>query len=68
MFEDRADYLYAAVTGPRDSREISIAYWTDIARECGLEPLADLLLAEPERVHASFVHGYRHLPAVLEKY
>lgn len=26
------------------------------------------VLAEPERVHASFVHGYRHLPVSLEKY
>jgi cytochrome P450 len=26
------------------------------------------VLAEPERVHASFVHGYRHMPVVLEKY
>lgn len=26
------------------------------------------VVSEPERVHASFVHGYRHLPVVLEKY
>ena len=26
------------------------------------------VLAEPERVHASFVHGYRHMPVQLEKY
>jgi cytochrome P450 len=26
------------------------------------------VLAEPERVHASFVHGYRHMQVELEKY
>ena len=26
------------------------------------------VVGEPERVHASFVHGYRHLPVVLEQY
>lgn len=26
------------------------------------------VLAEPERVHASFVHGYRHMPVQLERY
>ena len=26
------------------------------------------VLAEPERVNASFVHGYRHMPVELERY
>ena len=26
------------------------------------------VLAEPERVHACFVHGYRHMPVQLERY
>ena len=33
-FEDRLDYLFAEVTGPRDSREISTAYWQRIAERC----------------------------------
>ena len=34
VIEDRPDYLYAAVSGPRDSQEISQAYWTRVAAEC----------------------------------
>ena len=26
------------------------------------------VVGEPDRVNACFVHGYRHLPVVLEKY
>lgn len=46
MFEDRADYLYAAVTGPRDSHEISMAYWRQIAAECERRKTRKLMVVE----------------------
>jgi len=33
-FEQRPDYLYAHVSGPQDSPEITLAYWREIATEC----------------------------------
>ena len=30
-FEDRPGFLQATVTGPRDSHDISLAYWRAIA-------------------------------------
>lgn len=46
MFEDRADYLYAAVTGPRDSLDISMAYWRQIAAECERRNTRKLMVVE----------------------
>ena len=34
VFERRALYLFAKVSGPRDTLQISIDYWTEIAEEC----------------------------------
>ncbi|KFN42860.1 hypothetical protein [Arenimonas oryziterrae] len=33
-FEQRPNYLYAVVSGPEDSLEITLAYWREIAVEC----------------------------------
>ena len=33
-FEQRSGYLYAHVSGPQDSFEITLAYWTAITAEC----------------------------------
>jgi hypothetical protein len=46
VFEDRPGHLYAAVTGPRDSQAISIAYWTLIAEQCRLRNVSKLLVFE----------------------
>ncbi len=46
VFEDRADYLYAAVSGPRDSQEISMAYWRQIAAECERRKTRKLMVVE----------------------
>ena len=46
QFQDRPGYLHCLVTGPRDSREISIAYWTEIARECERRKARKLLVVE----------------------
>lgn len=46
VFEDRPGYLYAAVSGPRDSHQISIAYWTLIAEQCRLRKASKVLVFE----------------------
>ncbi|MBW8366688.1 MAG: hypothetical protein K0M70_02375 [Arenimonas sp.] len=45
-FEDRLDYLFAEVTGPRDSRDISTAYWQRIAEQCGIRKTRKLMVVE----------------------
>ena len=45
-FEDRPDYLYAEVTGPRDSRDISTAYWLRIAAQCEQRKTRKLMVVE----------------------
>lgn len=44
--EDRGNYLYAEVSGPSDSFEISMAYWTAIAKECHARGTSRLLVFE----------------------
>ena len=45
-FEDRPDYLYAEVAGPRDSRAISTAYWLRIAERCEARKALKLMVVE----------------------
>jgi hypothetical protein len=45
-FEDRPGYLYAEVTGPRDSHEISTTYWQLIARQCEAQRASKLMVVE----------------------
>jgi hypothetical protein len=45
-FEDRLDYLYAEVTGPRDSLAISTAYWMRIAERCETRKALKLMVVE----------------------
>lgn len=45
-FEDRLDYLFAQVTGPRDSRAISTAYWLRIAAHCDQRKARRLMVVE----------------------
>lgn len=46
VFEDRPGYLYAAVSGPRDSKAISIAYWTLVAEQCRLRKARKVMVVE----------------------
>lgn len=48
-FEDRDDYLYAEVSGPEDSLQISLAYVRAIAVECERRKIARLLICD--RLH-----------------
>lgn len=45
-FEDRLDYLFAEVSGPRDSRAISTAYWQRIAARCEERKARKLMVVE----------------------
>ena len=46
VFEDRPGYLYAAVSGPRDSHAISIAYWSLVAEQCRLRKASKVMVVE----------------------
>lgn len=46
LLERRAFYLFAKVSGPRDTLQISINYWTEIAEECARSPVERLLVLE----------------------
>lgn len=63
VFEDRPGYLYAAVTGPRDSKAISIAYWRLVAEQCRLRKASKLLMLE----NLGDNEDVPDLPAVLDE-
>lgn len=44
--QEKPDYLYAEVCGPRDSHEISFAYWSAIAEHCRSRRIRNLLVHE----------------------
>jgi hypothetical protein len=46
VFEDRNGYLYAQVTGPRDSHQISLAYWSRVAEQVRKRNVRKLLVHE----------------------
>lgn len=46
IIEDRNNYLYAEVIGPVDSFEITMAYWTAVAKQCHLRDTRRLLVLE----------------------
>lgn len=46
ILERKALYLFAKVSGPRDTLQISIDYWTEIAEECARSPVERLLVLE----------------------
>jgi hypothetical protein len=45
-FEHRPQYLYARVSGERDSVKISISYWREIAEECRRNAFTKVLVDE----------------------
>lgn len=48
-FEHRPGYLYALVTGERDSYEISRAYWLAVSEECAKHHVTRVLVDEDLR-------------------
>lgn len=62
VFEDRPDYFYAAVNGPRDSQAISQAYWTRVAAECQRRNARKLLVVE----NLGDFEGERDMPFTVD--
>jgi hypothetical protein len=46
VFQDRGDYLRVVITGARDSFDISLAYWNEIAAECERRGARALLVSD----------------------
>ena len=62
-FEDRPGFLKATVSGPRDSLDISLAYWQAIADECSQRGRAKVLVVEDLGDHV----GERDMPALVDR-
>ena len=58
-FDRRPEFLHVQVAGKNDSYEISMAYWREIAAECGRLGTKRLLVEEdiPEAVSYSEMYG-----------
>jgi hypothetical protein len=58
QFEQRTGYTRAHVRGERDSVEISLAYWSDIARYCHEHQVRGVLVVEEIAQRASVLDIY----------
>ena len=58
-FEYRPEYLYAFVTGEKDSYEISKRYWQEIAAECQKTGFKKVLIEEDIEENVSMSDMYR---------
>ena len=65
-FEDRGEYLYAYVTGPKDSQEISIDYWQRVIDECRKRDFKKLLIEEDLPNQATTVEIFNMIKALAE--
>lgn len=63
VFTDRPGFLQVSITGPRDSRDISLAYWLRIAEACRQRRTTRLLVIENLGEH----EGDRDLPALVDQ-
>jgi hypothetical protein len=57
-FEDRPGYTRAHVVGERDTVEISLAYWTEIARYCHEHAVHSVLVVEEIAERAAVLDIY----------
>jgi len=58
-FEQRPGYLYAFVSGDRDSLEISLAFWREIAAECKRTQAKKILIEEDIEESVSMLEMYQ---------
>jgi hypothetical protein len=58
-FERRPEYLYAYVNGERDSLEISLAFWREIAEECRRDDARKVLIEEDIEESVSMLEMYQ---------
>lgn len=59
VFEYRPEYLYAFVTGEKDSYEISKQYWQEIAAECKKAGFKKVLIEEDIEQNVSMSDMYQ---------
>lgn len=67
-FENRPEHLRVKVTGKKDSYDISVAYWKEIAAECSRLGAKKLLVEEdiPEAVSVADMYSIAsELPALF---
>ena len=62
LFEDRGSYLYAEVSGPADSFDISMAYWMAIAEQVHARSTRRLLVFE----RLGDYHGERNMTLLID--
>lgn len=65
-FEDRGDYLYAAVDGPEDSPDITIAYWRELNAECRRRGTRRLLVCDHLRGEPAGIEDFQRLIDALD--
>lgn len=58
-FEERPGYLYAHVSGERDSLEISLGFWREIAAECRRSEARRVLIEEDIKECVSMLEMYQ---------
>jgi hypothetical protein len=58
-FEERTDYLYAFVSGDKDSVEICTQYWREIADECRRTKCSKVLIVEDIKESVSTTEMYQ---------
>ncbi len=64
--EYRPQYLYAFVTGEKDSCEISRRYWQEIADECNKSGIKKVLIEEDIKENISMSDMYRFASEIPE--
>ncbi|MGH8040902.1 MAG: hypothetical protein ACREPN_02535 [Rudaea sp.] len=67
-FEDRGDYLYAAVDGPEDSSAITIAYWREVSAECHRRGTRRLLVCDGLRGEPASIGQFQRLVSALDSH
>jgi hypothetical protein len=63
-FERRPEYLYAYVSGEQDSLSISLAFWREIADECGRAEARKVLIEEDIEESVSMLEMYQIAAAI----
>ncbi len=59
-FVDRTDYLYAYVSGDKDSLDISRQYWREIADECRRTKKSKVLIVEDIKEMSTTSNTFQH--------
>ncbi|RMG05356.1 MAG: hypothetical protein D6735_05495, partial [Acidobacteria bacterium] len=66
QFEYHHNYLHARVTGEKDSAEISILFWKEIAAECKKHGYKKVLVEENIKNNVSESDMYEIIPVFTE--